>query len=128
MGDEQPGKYFFLCFMSLPAELREMVYSAKFEGLPEEIIVSTHMPNTLAIARFAKLLPAICYTNRTIFNESVPVLFRERTITLSRNGVTVLGDLLKSIPNQHGFRAITSLEFGSGTMRQYKTPLPKVKG
>ncbi|KAF2867513.1 hypothetical protein BDV95DRAFT_610902 [Massariosphaeria phaeospora] len=31
---KSPGEYLYLCFMAIPRELREMIYSAKFKNIP----------------------------------------------------------------------------------------------
>ncbi|KAF2676507.1 hypothetical protein K458DRAFT_267217, partial [Lentithecium fluviatile CBS 122367] len=37
--EKSPGDFFFLCLMSIPRELRDQIYAAKLEELPEEIII-----------------------------------------------------------------------------------------
>jgi hypothetical protein len=83
-----------------------LIYAAKFEGLPPNIIVRLE-PWT---GRIPNLLPAVCYVNRQLFDETVPVLLRGRTIHLNYHGMLPFFDLLGRVSNGAGFRSLTQLK------------------
>jgi hypothetical protein len=107
------GEHLFLCLMSLPREIRELVYAAMFEELPTTIIVGPkelyhHQPSDLP-----RILPPVCYVYLRIFSESVPTLLRAREIELAEGGLRQFGNFLHRIPDMTAFRAVSSLVLGS---------------
>ena len=108
-----PGEYLFLCLMSVPKELREMVWAAKFSDLPDHIIVrpTSSKKNRWEVNRWdvLGLLPALCYVSRQFFDECVPVLIRQRAVCLNNEGLSSFKALLLRVSGQAAFRTVTRL-------------------
>ncbi|KAF1999033.1 hypothetical protein P154DRAFT_523640 [Amniculicola lignicola CBS 123094] len=107
---------FFRQFLSLPRELRDNIYEAKFSDCLTNITLRRG-PEKGKKEKFPALLPHFCYINRQVFNESVPILLRNRNIT-----VTYVWDLESLInvlswsSEVDPYRAITSLTLETLTL------------
>jgi hypothetical protein len=108
----RPGEHLFLCLMSLPREIRDMVYEAMFQELPTTIIVHPKLGGNFRSSNLPRILPPICYVNRQIFAESVPVLLRPRKIHIDSIGARVFAQFLRRVPSKDAFRSVSSLCLG----------------
>lgn len=95
--------------MDLPTELRENVYAQMFADLPHSIILR---PDREKKECFPPIVPAICYTNKQIMNESIPAFLRGRQIHI-RGGEsgTILKRFLNQVPEEKAWKAITAIRF-----------------
>jgi hypothetical protein len=95
--------------MSLPRELREMVFAAYLADLPSTIILRPHIFQKNH--RFPAIVPALCYVNKQVFEESVPMLLRNKQIIVAtrRPAPSVLTNFLDRVPGGKGFKAVTIL-------------------
>jgi hypothetical protein len=100
--------------MSLPREIRDMIYGAMFKNLPSTFVVHTKLSVNTDSADLPRILPPVCYVNRQIFGESMPMLLRPREIHVGVYGHRVLANFLHRVPNKDAFRAVSSLLFASG--------------
>ncbi|KAF2867326.1 hypothetical protein BDV95DRAFT_581916 [Massariosphaeria phaeospora] len=105
------AELFWSRFTALPIELRELVYSFLFEAPCTCIILRNTARTTL---KFPALLPALCYVNRQTFYESMPVLFRGRSVTIRGDTcMRLLCGFLDRVPDSRAYRTITTLHLES---------------
>jgi hypothetical protein len=95
--------------MGLLRELREMVYSAHFAGLPPTIILHPHHFDLNC--HIPSIIPAFCYINKQVFVESIPMLLREKLIIVGNQNVAHdrLAKFLDQIPENAGYKAIRQM-------------------
>ncbi|KAF2635203.1 hypothetical protein P280DRAFT_484779 [Massarina eburnea CBS 473.64] len=98
----------FKRILALPPELRDMVWKHQLDtfNLPKTIVMKDEIPSR----KLPNLIPAFCYTNKQVFQESVTLLLKDRKISLTRHAhIKALLDFLKrgNIPET----AIRSLSF-----------------
>ncbi|KAF2251379.1 hypothetical protein BU26DRAFT_592568 [Trematosphaeria pertusa] len=107
------ARTFFYRFMTLPREIRDIVYAAKFADLPKSIVLRKKTGSFFTgEALFPPILPAFCFANRQILEESVPALLRGRAITMNGgravNEATLI-DFLDRIPDRKAYKSISEM-------------------
>jgi hypothetical protein len=113
--------------MSLPRELREMVFAADLADLPSTIILRPGIYQNNH--RFPAIVPALCYVNKQVFEESLPMLLRNKQIIVAADGCapSLLANFLDQISDGKGFKAVTRLQLESlfhtaNWKRTFQTP------
>jgi hypothetical protein len=109
----RPGEHLYLCLMSVPREIREMIYAAMFEDLPATMVVRPKASTAYRSSDLPRVVQPIYYVNRQLFAESVPEFLRTRDIHLDRSGLRTFSNFLGRISNKNAFLAVKSLTFGA---------------
>ncbi|KAF1999032.1 hypothetical protein P154DRAFT_564362 [Amniculicola lignicola CBS 123094] len=101
-------------FLGLPRELCDKVYVAHFEALPDSTILYSDDLEE-GNPDCSQFIPALCYVNHQIFEESVPALLKNRKIKIGRwRNVAILVSFLDRVSGKKAYEAITSLSFEEG--------------
>ena len=112
---------FWSLFLSVPPEIRELIYAALFESLPSSIVLRTTLSRDdiprfvdLPQYNFPALLPPFCYVTRQIFHESVPIFLRTRSITIGNwSCMKLLSHFCNRVPDQRAWKNIQDLTLES---------------
>lgn len=91
-----PDGYFYLCLMVLPREIRDMIWTAYTDDLPQNMVVRTRFcksgnPSPLDDPKW---LPPLCFTSQQFFDECVPALLRQRIIKIGHESIHVFSKFL----------------------------------
>lgn len=122
--NREAAKAFWLRLMSLPLEVRELVYAAKFAHLPPTTMLRCGNDANLARYMFPALLPPWCYVDQQVFRESAPVFFASRAIVVRNDEcLRMLCEFLDRIPEQRAYRRIRVLHV-EGYTRLLEQPAP----
>jgi hypothetical protein len=108
-----PGEYLYLCLMRLPREVRDMIWTAYMDGLPQTIVL--RLQSRLMTSDLPKVLPPLCYVNHQFFDECVPALLRGRKIILDGAGVVSFGKFLRRVRDNMAFSVVTHVVIESHT-------------
>jgi hypothetical protein len=96
--------------MSLPRELREMVYAAYFADLPSKIILQPGYFDENY--HFPSIVPPLCYTDKQVLAESILVLLRKKEIIVEAElaGASLLVSFLDRVPDGNTCKAVTKVQ------------------
>jgi hypothetical protein len=100
-------------FLTLPLELRDMIYEYAMKELPKDCLVEEQPSRMKSIPPFLNKLPSIAFANQQTLTESALVYIRRSRFILNR-GYTSHWQLLiwlSQFPYSQGFTAIRELNY-----------------
>ncbi|PSN72550.1 hypothetical protein BS50DRAFT_584073 [Corynespora cassiicola Philippines] len=115
-GKKAPTNDMFDKMFSLSLETREMIYAEIFENIPSTLTVRYDLSKDTSLRHRPPIpgLPALCFVNHQLFEETVAVLFRNKEIIIgSVPDMFSLSWLLNLVRGRRAYRGISKLHLES---------------